>query len=336
MRRLILLMAALSACSVSENETPMSTEQTFGLVIHGGAGTLTRDKLSPAHEKQIRQALQASLAAGYEILARGGSSLDAVVAAVVLLEDSPLFNAGKGAVYTWEETHELDASLMVSDGQRAGAVASVRHVRNPIVLARKVMEESPHVMLAGEGADQFARKVGVELVENSWFDTEFRLEQLREAKKAEDLRGHLNRLDVEKKFGTVGAVAVDKSGALAAATSTGGTTAKRWGRVGDSPLIGAGTYADAECAVSATGHGEYFIRHAVAHDICARRAYLNVPLSSAADMVVMDILVAAGGEGGVVAIDRHGNIAMPFNSEGMYRGYQLGNAAPVTQIFGDE
>ena len=336
MRRLIFLVAALAACTGAEHDTAMTTEQTYGLVIHGGAGTLTRDKLKPDHEKQIRAAMRESLAAGHEILAAGGSSLDAVIAAVVVLEDSPLFNAGKGSVYTWEEDHELDASLMVSDGQRAGAVASVRNVRNPILLARKVMEDSPHVMLAGEGADQFAREVGLEPVDNDWFNTDFRLQQLHEAKKAEDLRGHLNRLDVEKKFGTVGAVAVDKNGELAAATSTGGTTAKRWGRVGDSPIIGAGTYADADCAVSATGHGEYFIRHAVAHDICARHAYLKVPLQQAADMVVMDVLVNAGGEGGVVAIDKSGNIAMPFNSEGMYRGYQVGTQEAVTQIFGDE
>ncbi|NND61409.1 MAG: isoaspartyl peptidase/L-asparaginase [Gammaproteobacteria bacterium] len=336
MRRLAVICMALVACTGVESESTMKTEQPYGLVVHGGAGTLTRSQLSPEYEQQIRAAMAASLAAGHEILAAGGSSTEATIAAVVVLEESPLFNAGKGSVYTWEETHELDASLMVGSDQRAGAVASVRNVRNPIRLAQLVMDDSPHVMLAGEGADQFAREKGVELVDNDWFDTDFRLQQLHQAKQEDNLQGMLNPLGVEKKFGTVGAVAVDMDGELAAATSTGGTTAKRWGRVGDSPIIGAGTYANSGCAVSATGHGEYFIRHAVAHDICARHAYLDVSIKEAADMVVMDVLVRAGGEGGVIAIDRDANVALPFNTEGMYRGYQVGDNDPVVGIFGDE
>ena len=335
MRTLIALMAGLAIMGCGSVQS-MADDNTFGLAVHGGAGTLTRDKLDADTERAIRASLDESLAAGYAILARGGSALDAVIEAVRILEDSPLFNAGKGSVYTWDETHELDASLMVGSTHAAGAVAAVRNVRNPILLARKVMEDSPHVMLAGEGAESFAREVGVELVDNDWFGTEFRLEQLRKAKAADDMRSMLNPLAADNKFGTVGAVALDRNGELAAATSTGGTTGKRWGRVGDSPIIGAGTFADAGCAVSATGHGEYFIRHAVAHDICARRAYRQISLQDAADEVVMDVLVKAGGDGGVIAIDGSGAIAMPFNSEGMYRGYRRNGEAAVVQIFGDE
>jgi len=315
----------------------MASEQVYGLVIHGGAGTLTRENLPAETETALRKTLADALHAGHRILAGGGRSLDAVIASVSVLEDSPLFNAGKGAVYTWEETHELDASLMDGRDLAAGAVAAVRNVRSPIELARRVMDDSPHVMLAGVGAELFAQEVGVELVENSWFDTEFRLEQLHIAKQETDPAALLNPLAVENKFGTVGAVALDKDGNLAAATSTGGTTAKRWGRVGDSPLIGAGTYADNNsCAVSATGHGEYFIRHAVAHDICARLAYQKVSLAEAAEYVVMEKLADAGGDGGVIAIDRDGNIAMPFNTEGMYRGHRLGADDPVVRIFKEE
>ncbi|MDH3588592.1 MAG: isoaspartyl peptidase/L-asparaginase [Gammaproteobacteria bacterium] len=315
----------------------MAAEGIYGLAIHGGAGTLTRENLPAETEAAIRETLNDALYAGHRLLAGGGDSLSAVIAAVTVLEDSPLFNAGKGAVYTWEATHELDASLMDGRDLSAGAVASVRNVRNPIRLARRVMEDSPHVMLVGEGAELFAREVGEELVENSWFDTDFRLQQLHKAKQAADPSAMLNPLELGNKFGTVGAVALDKNGNLAAATSTGGTTAKRWGRVGDSPIIGAGTYADNNsCAVSATGHGEHFIRHAVAHDICARLAYQDTSLVAAAEYVIMEKLAAVGGEGGVISIDREGNIALPFNTEGMYRGYRLGAASPVVLIFKEE
>ncbi len=329
---IVAMMTGLLTGGVS-----MADENAYGLVIHGGAGTLTRENLPPETEAAIRKALGDALYAGHRMLAGGGDSMDAAIAAVVILEDSPLFNAGRGSVYTWEETHELDASLMDGRDLSAGAVAAVRNVRNPILLARKVMEDSPHVMLAGEGAELFAREAGVELVDNSWFDTDFRLEQLHKAKKESDPSAMLNPLALDNKFGTVGAVALDRHGNLAAATSTGGTTGKRWGRVGDSPIIGAGTYADnASCAVSATGHGEYFIRHTVAHDVCARMAYREEPLSVAADYVVMDKLDRAGGDGGVIAIDARGNIAMPFNTEGMYRGYRVGSDDPVVLIFRDQ
>lgn len=315
----------------------MASEQVYGLVIHGGAGTLTRKNLPPETETAIREALTDALHAGHRILSGGGSSMDAVVAAVSVLEDSPLFNAGKGSVYTWDETHELDASLMNGENLACGAVASVRNVRNPITLARKVMEDSPHVMMAGEGAERFAETVGVELVENDWFNTDFRLQQLRKAKLANDPSAMLNPLESETKYGTVGAVALDKDGNLAAATSTGGTTGKRWGRVGDSPIIGAGTYANNKsCAVSATGHGEHFIRYVVAHDICARVEHQGVSLADAAEFVVMERLAEAGGDGGVIAMDTQGNITMPFNSEGMYRGYRQGTGDPVVQIFKEE
>ncbi len=315
----------------------MSTERAYGLVIHGGAGTLLRKNLTVATETAIRETLTDALHAGHRILSGGGESLDAVIAAVTILEDSPLFNAGKGAVYTWEGTHELDASLMDGRDLSAGAVAGVRNVRNPIELARRVMTDSPHVMLVGEGAEAFAREVGVELVENSYFDTEFRWQQLQRKKETTDPDAMLNPLGLEHKFGTVGAVALNQHGNLAAATSTGGTTAKRWGRVGDSPLIGAGTYADnRSCAVSATGHGEHFIRHVVAHDICARMTYQGTSLAEAAEFVIMEKLAKAGGDGGVIAIDSKGNIVLPFNTPGMYRGYRLGSDKPVVLTFKDK
>ena len=336
MRRLIIALAALAAACGVRSETDVAQQQIYGLAIHGGAGTLTREKLTPEIEETIRGRLSEAMATGHGMLADGGTSLDAVVATLRILEDSPLFNAGKGAVYTWEETHELDASLMTGHDRAAGAVAGVRNVRNPIELARRVMEDSPHVMLAGAGAEAFARETGVELVDNSYFNTDFRLEQLQRARERAGGRALLNPLWTENKYGTVGAVAVDRHGNLAAATSTGGTTAKRWGRIGDSPVIGAGTYADERCAVSATGHGEYFIRYAVAHDVCARLAYLDVPLAEAADTVVNEVLADAGGDGGIIAIDRDGNVAMPFNTQGMYRGYRVGNGEPVVRIFADE
>ena len=314
-----------------------TADKTYGIVIHGGAGTLTRAALSEDTEAAIRRDLEHALAAGMALLREGGSSLDAVEAAVVHLEDSPLFNAGRGAVYTSEETHELDASIMDGASMKAGAVAAVRTVRNPIRAARRVMDASPHVMLVGDGAEAFAHAEGLERVENSYFNTEHRLEQLERARRSSDKQAMLNPLDVEK-YGTVGAVALDQDGNLAAATSTGGTTNKRFGRVGDSPIVGAGTYADNEagCAISATGHGEFFIRFAVAHDICARKRYSGITLAEASDQVVMQRLVDVGGSGGVIAIDRRGNIVMPFNTEGMYRGYALAGGESVTAIFKDE
>jgi beta-aspartyl-peptidase (threonine type) len=289
------------------------------LVIHGGAGVIRKD-LTPDKEKLVRADLEAALSAGYATLKNGGSSLDAVAEAIVMLEDSPRFNAGKGAVFTHDGINELDAAIMDGPTLRAGAVASVHRVKNPILLARAVMEKSPHVMLTGNGAEAFAKTVGIELVDPSYFRTEERWEQLQQELKAE-ARKQTSALGRAIHYGTVGAVALDQNGRLAAATSTGGMTNKRWGRIGDSPIIGAGTYANAHCAVSATGWGEYYIRATAAHDICARVEYAGKPVAEAAKTVVMDVIPKLGGDGGVIALDAQGNFATPFNTDGMYRGW---------------
>jgi beta-aspartyl-peptidase (threonine type) len=285
------------------------------IVIHGGAGTIAREEMTADKETAIRAVLQASVQAGYQALLSGAGSTEAVIAAIRVMEDSPLFNAGKGAVFNAAGKHEMDASIMEGAGLNAGAVASVASIRNPIELAHRVMTDSGHVMLMGDGAEQFAREHGFAMMDPEYFHTDFRWQQLQQIKAAERAPSE----DKDQWFSTVGAAALDCHGNLAAGTSTGGTSNKRWGRVGDSPIIGAGTYADNNsCAVSATGHGEYFMRYVVAYNICNRVA-LGTPVNVAADKVVNDILVKANGEGGVIAIDRHGNIATPFNSEGMYR-----------------
>ncbi len=323
--------SAADPASRSDEARPARADAPFALVIHGGAGTITRAKLTPEREAQTRVALTQAVNAGYAVLERGGSSMDAVVAALELLEDSPLFNAGIGAVYTHEGRHELDASIMDGATRQAGAVASVTDVRHPIRLARGVLEQSPHVMLSGAGAEAFARTLGITPVDNALFDTDFRRGQLERAKAA----GTEAPL-ADSKFGTVGAVALDRNGNLAAGTSTGGMTNKRYGRVGDSPVIGAGTFADNEsCAVSSTGHGEFFIRYVVAYDICALMRYQGLSLDAAADQVINKTLVNAGGSGGVIAMDPDGNIAMPFNTEGMYRAYRRRGEAPVVGIYRD-
>lgn len=309
----------------------------FAVATHGGAGTILRSKITPEKERAYRDALIESLAEGYDVLASGGSSLDAVQRAVNVMEDSPLFNAGKGAVFTHDGQQEQDACIMDGANRNAGAVAMLRRIKNPIDLARLVLEKSTHVLLAGEGAEELAREHGMEFVDNDYFFTEYRWQQLQDALEKE--RGdasELTRLNhsVEDKTGTVGAVALDRHGNLAAATSSGGMTNKRPGRIGDTPMIGAGTYADNEtCAVSATGVGEYIMRALVAYDIAALMTYKNMTLADAADEVVMKKLTALGGKGGAVAIDRLGNIAMPFNSEGMYRGYRLPDGEPYLEIF---
>jgi beta-aspartyl-peptidase (threonine type) len=286
----------------------------LAIAIHGGAGTLPRAELTPAKAQVFRSGLEAAVRAGYAVLERRGSSLDAVVAAVRVLEDDPLFNAGRGAVFAANGTLELDASLMDGATLRAGAVAGVRHVRSPIELARRVLEHSPHVMLAGHGAEEFALEQGMTPVPNSFFATEHRRLELERI-----LHGD-QATEPESLTGTVGAVALDEVGTIAAATSTGGLTGKRWGRVGDSPIIGAGTYAANDaCAVSATGHGEYFIRLAAAHEIAALMRHRGLDVGRAADEVIRR-LGELGGYGGVIAISRDGAIAMPFNSEGMLRG----------------
>jgi beta-aspartyl-peptidase (threonine type) len=308
-----------------------------GIVIHGGAGTIERSQMSAEQQQQYEATLTDAVNKGYQLLAAGGTSLDAVIAAVTLLEDSPLFNAGKGAVYTWDETHELDAAIMTGQDRKAGAVASVSNVKNPILLARAVMEHSEHVMLTGKGAEQFADTQQLELVENSYFNTEFRYEALKRAKQAKQALPHQAAVltDPNWKMGTVGAVAIDSQGNLAAATSTGGMTAKRWGRIGDVPVIGAGNFADnSSCAVSGTGHGEYFIRYNVASDICARVKYQGKTAATAAEEVMRELL-AVGGTGGVIVVDPKGELSWAFNTPGMYRA-KRNAAGTVVEIFGNQ
>lgn len=301
------------------------------IAIHGGAGTLPRAEMTPDQEAAYRAGLAAALDAGYAVLEGGGTSLDAVTIAVRMLEDDPLFNAGRGAVLTHEGTVELDASIMDGRTLAAGAIAGVAHIRNPIELARAVMEHSPHVMLIGTGAEEFAHTRNIAFVANDYFKTETRKAQLRRV-----LVGDTRPANELSALGTVGAVARDQAGNLAAATSTGGMTGKRYGRVGDSPIIGAGTYADnGSCAISATGHGEYFIRTAVAHDICARVAYGGATLQQAADAVVMGRLAKMGGEGGIIAVDASGQVVMSFNSEGMFRGARSSGGKREIAIYRD-
>lgn len=311
----------------------------FAIAIHGGAGTITRDSMTPEREAQYEAKLQEAVNAGYAVLEKGGDSMDAIVVAIQILEDSPLFNAGRGAVYTWEGHHELDASIMNGATREAGAVASVKTVKSPIALAREVMEESVHVMLSGEGAEAFAKQQGLEAVDNSYFNTDARFKALQRMKKQvgnpQDKTAWA-QMDDNFKFGTVGAVALDKQGNLAAGTSTGGMTGKRWGRIGDSPIIGAGTWADNDsCAVSATGHGEYFIRYHVAADICSRMKYQQLDVIKAGDTVIHDVLLPAGGTGGVIIVDKHGNVHMPFNTEGMYRAKRQAGSQAEVAIYKD-
>lgn len=318
--KLIALFAVLLMLSACAQDATAEDHPPIAIAIHGGAGSAKKGSLTPEKEKAYSDILNRALDAGYKILENGGTSLDAVTTVITLMEDSPLFNAGKGAVFTYEETNELDASIMVGRDRSAGAVAGVTTVKNPILLARKVMENSPHVMMARDGAEAFAREQGLEIVDPSWFYTEERMESLRRRKEREKDQSINDAIMSDEKFGTVGVAALDKEGNLSAGTSTGGMTYKRWGRIGDSPVIGAGTWADnATCAVSATGHGEYFIRWGVAQDISARMAYKGESLETAANTVIMDILPAVKGTGGIIAVDRDGNVAMPFNTSGMYR-----------------
>ena len=319
-----------------ENQPNMQAKK-FGLVIHGGAGTIERAKMTPEKEREYRAGLERALTAGYDILKRGGSSLDATEAAVRVLEDDPHFNAGKGSVFTSAGTNEMDAAIMDGKTLAAGAVAVLNHVKNPIRLARLVMEKSGHVMIDGEGAEAFAKENGIELVDQKYFFTQERWDALQKIKAAEKHRtggaGKAFLITDQDRHGTVGAVALDKNGNLAAATSTGGTTNKRPGRVGDTPIIGAGTYAnDATCAVSATGDGEYFIRATVGHDISALMEYRGMSLKEAAQ-AVLDKVAKLGGTGGLIAIDHQGNIALPFNTAGMYRGYVDPNGKFVVEIY---
>ncbi len=307
---ILATMVCLISSAVQAGET-----RPVAIAIHAGAGTIRREELSTEKDQQIRAKLEQALRAGHEVLLSGGSGLTAVTTAINIMEDSPLFNAGKGAVFNAEGHNELDASIMDGATLNAGAVAAVRHIRNPINLALKVMTGSRHVMMMGEGAEKFALEQGFELVDPKYFHTDHRWQQLQEKKAAETAMGTYEH----SWYSTVGTVVLDQAGNLAAGTSTGGLTNKRWGRVGDTPIIGAGNYANNEsCAVSATGTGEYFIRFVVAHSIC-ERVKAGQSINDAAGALIHDVLVKAGGNGGVIAMDAKGNIAMPHNTAGMYR-----------------
>jgi beta-aspartyl-peptidase (threonine type) len=327
----ILLPAALAGAQNPDNSS--SPMQRIAIAIHGGAGTIERGKMTPEKENAYRTGLENALRAGYEILKNGGASLDATEAAVRVLEDDPHFNAGKGAVFTSAGTNELDAAIMDGKTLKAGTVSVLRHIKNPIELARLVMDKSPHVMFSGEGAEKFATENGVKLVDQKYFFTQERWDALQKMKTAEKNRHAAAEITDQDRHGTVGAVARDQDGNLAAATSTGGTTNKRPGRVGDSPIIGSGTYANnATCAVSATGDGEYFIRATVGHDVSALMEYRGLKLADAAQ-AVLDKVAKLGGTGGLIAVDRDGNVTLPFNTSGMYRGYADPNGKLVIEIY---
>lgn len=308
------------------------SSSNYAIAIHGGAGTILKSTMTKDLQQQYEKALEAALNAGYTILKNAGSSLDAVEAAVSSMEDCPLFNAGKGSVFNHIGTHEMDAAIMYGKTLEAGAVCGVSYIKNPVKLARAVMEKSGHVLLCGQGAEQFAQQQGIELADDDYFYNELRYKQWQEALQ----EGSVLLDHSEKKFGTVGAVALDIGGNLSATTSTGGMTNKQFGRIGDSPLIGAGTYANNHtCAVSCTGHGELFIRSVVAYDVSCLMEYGGLSLHEACDKVVMDKLVKIGGEGGLIAIDHQGNISMPFNSEGMYRACRSNGKEAIISIYKD-
>lgn len=306
-------------------------EEKWTLLIHGGAGVMSRDKMTPEKDAAARAGLTRALEAGSAVLDKGGSAMDAVSAAIMVLEDDENFNAGKGAVFTYKGVNELDASIMDGKTMGAGAVTGARYTKNPILLARAVMEKSPHVMLSREGADEFSREQGLEQVSPDYFATPERWRQLEELKAKK-----LGWYDVDLKYGTVGAVAVDRDGNVAAGTSTGGLTGKRWGRIGDSPVIGAGNYADNRaCAVSATGAGEFFIRLGVAHEICARMRMLGEDAKTAADHVIKE-LGLMGGTGGVIVAAPDGTATYSFNTPGMFRGRATSAGETTVAVYGDE
>jgi beta-aspartyl-peptidase (threonine type) len=314
---LLVLMMSVSTASFSQHK--------YAMAIHGGAGNITPKNIPPEIQEKYKAKLKEALQAGEEVLKNGGEALDAVTAAIMVMENSPLFNAGKGAVFTAEGTNEMDASIMDGRNLNAGAVAGVRTIKNPILGARAVMEQSPHVLLSGNGADAFAKEKGLDIVDPSYFFTQHRWDSYQRVKK---------KMEQGDKHGTVGCVALDEHGNLAAGTSTGGMTMKMHGRIGDSPIIGAGTYADNNtCAISCTGHGEYFIRYAVAYDISALMKYKNLSLQEAANQVILKKLKNAGGDGGIIAVDHDGNISMVFNTTGMFRGKVTSSHKPEVFIF---
>lgn len=349
----ILSLIVLTGCNNNQSERPSSdpettseedTIPTFGIVIHGGAGTILKENMTDSLEQAYKEKLEEAIRTGHEILANGGTSLEAVQKTINVMEDSPLFNAGKGAVFTNEGTNELDASIMDGKTLNAGAVAGVTTIKNPINLAYEVMVNSEHVMLSGKGAESFAKQQDIEIVDPQYFYTENRyksLQRIRDREKTElDHDGKTAFVDPfikDSKFGTVGCVALDKDGNLAAGTSTGGMTNKRWGRIGDAPIIGAGTYANnATCAVSSTGWGEFFIRGMVAHDISALMEYKGLSLQEAAQEVIQKKIPDLGGDGGIVAIDHDGNVAMEFNTAGMYRAKMNKHGELEIGIYGEE
>ena len=333
---LFLLLIFAVGCGQATDKNLKSKDHErpqWAIVVHGGAGMMQPEAFPTEVRRAYAEKLSEALNAGGSILEQGGASLDAVEAAVRVLEDSPLFNAGKGAVFSAAGVNEMDASIMDGQTGKAGAVAGVTVIRNPISAARRVMEASPHVMLAGAGAETFAAEQGLTIVDRSYFYTEERWQSLLKARQ----RAEEQAADTSEKYGTVGCVALDKNGNLAAATSTGGMTNKKYGRIGDSPVIGAGTYADnATCAVSCTGHGEYFITNEVAYDVAARLKYLHQSLREATDEIINKKLKQQGAEGGLIALDCEGNIAMPFNTSGMFRGYLLPDSLANISIFKDE
>lgn len=322
---LFLFSTLLLSCDSTEQKATLLTDKpAYSIAIHGGAGVILKENMSDDLEAQYRSILLEALSVGEKILADGGSSLDAVEQTIWVMENSPLFNAGKGAVFTHHGTNELDASIMDGRDLQAGAVAGVGDVKSPISLARKVMTDSDHVMLSGAGASEFARETGLEIVDSSYFFTEKRWKSLQKALK----KANAN------KYGTVGCVALDQSGNLAAGTSTGGMTNKKYNRIGDAPIIGAGTYAsNKSCAVSATGHGEFFIRYTVAREIAALMEYSNMDLQSAAEEVIQNRLKPIGGDGGIISVDKDGNIALVFNTPGMYRASVRAGEEPYVGIF---
>lgn len=318
----------------SKNTT--SSTKNFGIVIHGGAGTILKENMGDSLETAYKEKLKEAISAGYEILKSGGTSMDAVTATINIMEDSKLFNAGKGSVFSHEGRNELDASIMDGKNLNAGAVAGVRHIKNPINLARDVMEKSDHVMLYGEGAEEFARSLGYKMMDTTYFYTRDRYESLKRVLEREENKkfSFQDPFIKNSKFGTVGCAALDKNGNLAAGTSTGGMTNKRWNRIGDAPIIGAGTYANnATCAVSSTGWGEFFIRSVVAYDISALMEYKGMSLQDAAKEVIQKKVPALGGDGGIVAIDKDGNVAMEFNTAGMYRASMNSEGEMVIGIY---
>jgi beta-aspartyl-peptidase (threonine type) len=326
----LIIALTLFSCKTDKKTTSKSSidssaqKQEWAIVIHGGAGGISRESVTPELDKEYRAALLVALNTGKKILADGGSALDAVEQTIRTMEDNPLFNAGKGAVFTHDGKNELDAAIMDGSNLAAGAIAGVTDIKNPISAARRVMTDSPHVLLTGAGASQFAKEQGLDIVPASYFFTERRFSELQEILKKE-------------KNGTVGCCALDKNGNLAAGTSTGGMPNKKYNRVGDAPIIGAGTYANNNsCAVSATGHGEYFIRWTVAHDISALMQYKGLTLIEASELVVNDKLVKAGGSGGVICVDKSGNVSLPFNSTGMFRGFATADGKEGIFIYKDE